>query len=73
MHSSARIASSDAKGKGKGKRTVKAIDLRDLPALVVAAQEQDLVGVARLEAHEVRDGLEAVVAAVNKVALGKKG
>ncbi len=42
--------------------------LRDLPALVVAAQKRHVRGVARLEQHEQREHLQAVEAAVHKVA-----
>lgn len=46
---------------------VEAVDLGNLSALVVSAEEGDLVGVAGLEDEEVCKGLETVVAAVDKV------
>ena len=42
--------------------------LRDLPTVVVATQQRDVAGVARLEQHQQREHLEAVVPSVNKVA-----
>jgi hypothetical protein len=47
---------------------VKAIHLRDLPRLMVPAEDGDTVGVAQLECHEEGDGLDGVVAAVDVVA-----
>jgi hypothetical protein len=47
---------------------VETIDLRDLPGLVVPAEDGDAVGVAQLECHEEGDRLDRVVAAVDVVA-----
>jgi len=47
---------------------VEAVGLCDAPRLVVAADEVDALGVAELEAHEERDGLDAKHAAVHVVA-----
>jgi len=47
---------------------VEAVDLRDLARLVVAADERDAVGVAHLEREQQQERLDAVVAAVHKVA-----
>lgn len=38
-----------------------------VPRLVVATEEEDVVGVAQLEAEEEHDGFERVVAAVHEV------
>ena len=50
-----------------GYLTVEAVDLGDLPGLVVAAQEGDPVGVLCLQREEAGEGLEGEVAAVDKV------
>ena len=47
---------------------VEAVDLRDLPALVVAADQRDAVGVADLEGQEEEEGLDGVVAPIDEVA-----
>mmetsp|Transcript_3816 Transcript_3816/g.17582 ORF Transcript_3816/g.17582 Transcript_3816/m.17582 type:complete len:200 (-) Transcript_3816:79-678(-) len=47
---------------------VEAVHLRDLPALVVASDDGDAVGVANLEGHHERDRLDRVVPAVHVVA-----
>ena len=49
--------------------TIEAIDLCDLPALVVAPQQGDTVGVLGLQGQQLAEGLQAVVAAVHKVSL----
>jgi len=48
---------------------VEAIDLRDLPRLVVAAQQRDPVRVPCLEKQQQRHRLHTIVPAVDKVAL----
>lgn len=47
---------------------VEAVDLRDLPRLVVAAEDGDALGVADLEGDEQGDRLDGVVATVDVVA-----
>ena len=47
---------------------VEAVDLRDLPRLVVAAQQRDAVRVARLEQQQHGHRLDTIVPAVDKVA-----
>ena len=47
---------------------IKAIDLRDLPGLVVAADERHALGVAHLQREQKQKSLDRVVAAVDKVA-----
>ena len=47
---------------------VEAVDLGDLPALVVAADQRDAVGVADLEGQEEEEGLDGVVAPIDEVA-----
>ena len=47
---------------------VESVDLRDLPTFVVPPNEGDAVGVADLEGEQEEEGLDAVVAAVDKVA-----
>ena len=47
---------------------VEAVDLGDLPALVVAPDEGDAIGVAHLEGKEEEEGLDGVVAPVDEVA-----
>lgn len=49
---------------------VEAVDLRDLPRLVVAAEDGDALGVADLEGDEQGDRLDGVVATVDVVAWG---
>ena len=49
---------------------VEAVDGRDLPRLVVAADQRYAVGVADFEAEEEEEGFERVEAAVNEVACG---
>ena len=49
--------------------TVEAVDLCDLPTLVVTAQQRHLVRPPSLEAQQQRERLQAVVAAVYKVSL----
>ena len=46
---------------------VEAVDLRDLPALVVASDERDAVGVAHLEREQQQKRLDRVEAAVDEV------
>lgn len=46
---------------------VEAVDGGDLAGLVVAAEESDAFGVLDLEAEEVLEGLDGVVAAINKI------
>ena len=46
---------------------VEAVDLRDLTALVVSAQDRDAVAVAHLEADEQCDRFERVVASVDVI------
>lgn len=48
---------------------VEAVDLRDLPRLVVAAEDGDALGIADLEGDEQGDRLDGVVATVDVVAL----
>ena len=48
--------------------TVEAVHLRDLPGLVVAAQQCDLVGPLGLERQQPGERLQAVVAAVHEIA-----
>jgi len=47
---------------------VEAVDLRDLPRLVVAAQQVDALAVAHLERDEQRDSLHRVVATIHIIA-----
>ena len=47
---------------------VEAVDLGDLPGLVVATDEGDALGVADFEGEEEEEGLDAVEAAVDEVA-----
>ena len=47
---------------------VKAVDLRDLPRLVVAAQQEDAVAVPHLERDQQRHRLDRVIATVDVVA-----
>lgn len=47
---------------------VEAVDLRDLPRLVVAAQDHDTPRVAHLQQQQQRDALHRLVAAVHVVA-----
>lgn len=47
---------------------VKPVHLRNLPRFVIAAQQRDVAGILELEAEEEREGFDAVVAAVDKVA-----
>ena len=47
---------------------VKTVNLRDLPALVVAADERDVGRVSRLHQEEVSQGLHAVAAPVHEIA-----
>lgn len=46
---------------------VEAVDLGDLPGLVVAADERDAVGIPHLEGQKQQEGLDAVEAAVDEV------
>mmetsp|Transcript_25081 Transcript_25081/g.45376 ORF Transcript_25081/g.45376 Transcript_25081/m.45376 type:complete len:216 (+) Transcript_25081:402-1049(+) len=46
---------------------VEAVDLGDLSALVVAADEGDAIGIAYLQSEEEEEGFDAVVAAVDEV------
>ena len=47
---------------------VEAVDLRDLPALVVPSDERDPVRVAHLQREQQQEGLDGVEAAVDEVA-----
>ena len=47
---------------------VEAVDLGDLPGLVVAADERDALGVADFEREKEQEGLDGVEAAVDEVA-----
>ena len=47
---------------------VKAVDLGDLPRLVVAADERHALRVAHLEREQQQEGLDRIKAAVDKVA-----
>mmetsp|Transcript_28437 Transcript_28437/g.82252 ORF Transcript_28437/g.82252 Transcript_28437/m.82252 type:complete len:203 (-) Transcript_28437:253-861(-) len=47
---------------------VEAVDLGDLPTLVVAADEGDAIGVADLEGQKEEEGLHGVVAPIDEVA-----
>lgn len=49
---------------------VEAVDLRDLPGLVVSSEDGDALGVSDLEGDEEGDRLDRVVASVNVVAWG---
>jgi len=53
-------------------RTIEAVDLGDLPGLVVAAEQSDLVRVAGLQNEQVRERLQTVVPPVHKIPLRKK-
>lgn len=46
---------------------VKAVDLRDLPRLVVPPQDRDALRVANLQRNQQRDRLDRVVASINVV------
>jgi hypothetical protein len=50
---------------------IKAVHLRDLPTLVVPADERDPVWVPDLEREEEQEGLDRVEAAVDEVACGR--
>ena len=49
--------------------TIEAVDLCDLPALMVASQQGDTVGVLGLQGQQVGEGLQAVVASINEISL----
>ena len=46
---------------------IEAVNLGDLPALVIASEDSDPFPVAHFEADEQRDGLDGVVASVHVV------
>jgi hypothetical protein len=47
---------------------VEPVDSRDLPRLVVAANERYSIGISYFEAEKEKEGLEGVEAAINEVA-----
>ena len=47
---------------------VEAVDLGDLPTFVIATDESDAVGIADLEGQKEEEGLDGVVAPIDKVA-----
>jgi len=53
--------------------TVETVHLRDLPALMVPAQQRDAVGPLGLQDQQVGEGLQAVVTPVHKVPLNTQG